>query len=493
MNGILHCWIVGVLFVNSVCEAADRCYSPTTLLEGKRRIVGVVLRANSEQSNYLASEVRYDDDGWCSAELGGDIFYPYLEVYPLDQERITSLKSYTQLLTYPIYGQTFRLIPYKWNNYDYACTKLEIVGCPSSECKVERNLGEDDGVVVTMDGSVVRHEDLFDFDDGQSFCLPSGEDHPNITITFPSVVLIMEFGIHGFDNTFPFSDAFVTSYTLSYLQDGHFVDYVNDLGTTVFTVSDVDKHFYGLWPPIKTSMLKFIANKWSSRPCLNLLVEGCSGSDVVEHLINPTAGLVDNTVETVTMTKTIFMTMSSTAIPSPTSTSTHIDLSNQTSTHTSLSTQTSVQTSLLTHTPTQTSHHSCDSDDDDDDTAIFVSIAVVVVGILVTTIIVVVGVILCRHDRRNKNDMGSTDPLIPTKNYGSVIHTTSVGAENDLYGRPEFQTAENDDDDDDVYEELPQDNNGLDNKAYGSSMPRNGQSVNDNDDDYDVIYSQPRP
>ena len=60
--------------------AADRCYSPTTLLEGKRRIVGVVLRANSEQSNYLASEVRYDDDGWCSAELGGDIFYPYLEV-----------------------------------------------------------------------------------------------------------------------------------------------------------------------------------------------------------------------------------------------------------------------------------------------------------------------------------------------------------------------------------------------------------------------------
>ena len=102
-----------------------------------------------------------------------------------------------------------------------------------TECKVERNLGEDDGVVVTMDGSVVRHEDLFDFDDGQSFCLPSGEDHPNITITFPSVVLIMEFGIHGFDNTFPFSDAFVTSYTLSYLQDGHFVDYVNDLGTTV--------------------------------------------------------------------------------------------------------------------------------------------------------------------------------------------------------------------------------------------------------------------
>jgi len=24
--------------------------------------------------------VRYDDDGWCSAQLGGDIFNPYLEI-----------------------------------------------------------------------------------------------------------------------------------------------------------------------------------------------------------------------------------------------------------------------------------------------------------------------------------------------------------------------------------------------------------------------------
>ena len=38
------------------------------------------MRANSEQSNYPTSKVRYDDDGWCSAQLGGDIFDPYLEV-----------------------------------------------------------------------------------------------------------------------------------------------------------------------------------------------------------------------------------------------------------------------------------------------------------------------------------------------------------------------------------------------------------------------------
>jgi len=60
--------------------ACGRCFSPTTLLEGKRRIEGVVLRASSEQSDYPASEVRRDDDGWCSDQLGGGIFNLYMEV-----------------------------------------------------------------------------------------------------------------------------------------------------------------------------------------------------------------------------------------------------------------------------------------------------------------------------------------------------------------------------------------------------------------------------
>ena len=38
--------------------------------------------------------------------------------------------SYTQLLYYPIYGQNFRLRPYKQSNFLHACTKLEIIGCP---------------------------------------------------------------------------------------------------------------------------------------------------------------------------------------------------------------------------------------------------------------------------------------------------------------------------------------------------------------------------
>jgi len=94
-------------------------------------------------------------------------------------------------------------------------------------------VNEDDGVVVTMNGSVVPHEDLFDFDSGQSFCLPDDEDHPYFTIAFPSLVLIMEFSIRGSDKTYPFPDAFITSYTLSYSQNGHFVDYINDLGSIV--------------------------------------------------------------------------------------------------------------------------------------------------------------------------------------------------------------------------------------------------------------------
>ena len=176
----------------------------------------------------------------------------------------------------------------------------------------------------------------------------------------------------------------------------------------------------------------------------------------MEHTINPTAGLVDNTVETITTTKTIFIPVSGTAISGSTSTPTHTSLSIQTptftslsthasmhtsltvqaSTHTSLSTHASIHTSLPIHTPAHTSLPACKNDDDNDDDAIFVSIAVVAVGILVTIIIVVVGVILCRRDRRTKKDIGSTDPLIPKKNYGSVA--ISVGAENDLYGRPEF-------------------------------------------------------
>jgi len=153
----------------------------------------------------------------------------------------------------------------------------------------------------------------------------------------------------------------------------------------------------------------------------------------VEHPINPTAGLFTAAVETLTTTKTVYITMSSTAI---TQTTAALTLASAQTTLTLASTQTA-----LTLAPAQTAIPACArGDDDDDDAVLFVSIGVVVVGVLLTIIIVVVGVILCRRDRRKKKEMGSTDPLIPKKNYGSVKYSNaSVGVENDLYGRPEIE------------------------------------------------------
>jgi len=95
-------------------------------------------------------------------------------------------------------------------------------------------LGKDDGVEVSVDGSIVSHEDLVDFDNGGPFCLSTVEERPNITITFPAVVQIMEIGIRGNNIIFPFPDQYITNYTLSYLEEGgDFVDYINDLHLTV--------------------------------------------------------------------------------------------------------------------------------------------------------------------------------------------------------------------------------------------------------------------
>ena len=53
------------------------------------------------------------------------------------------------------------------------------------ECKAEKNLSEDDGVVVTMDGSMVPNKDLFNFDNGQSFAYPVMRTTPISPLHFP--------------------------------------------------------------------------------------------------------------------------------------------------------------------------------------------------------------------------------------------------------------------------------------------------------------------
>ena len=46
----------------------------------------------------------------------------------------------------------------------------------------------------------------------------------------------------------------------------------------MFNVADHDQHFFGLWPPINTTSIKFTINGWNGEPCLSLLLLGC-GAD----------------------------------------------------------------------------------------------------------------------------------------------------------------------------------------------------------------------
>lgn len=58
----------------------NMCVTPVTLLEGRRRIDGAVLTASKSALLFPPSGAKLDGHGWCSAELGADIFDPYLEV-----------------------------------------------------------------------------------------------------------------------------------------------------------------------------------------------------------------------------------------------------------------------------------------------------------------------------------------------------------------------------------------------------------------------------
>ena len=54
--------------------------SPVTLLEGRRKIDGIVLTASNSIASHPPSEARLDDNGWCSGQLGADIHDPWLQV-----------------------------------------------------------------------------------------------------------------------------------------------------------------------------------------------------------------------------------------------------------------------------------------------------------------------------------------------------------------------------------------------------------------------------
>ena len=52
------------------------------------------------------------------------------QIFPLGQSRISNANRHTESLPRPVIGQKLRINPYEWNNHDYACTKLEVFGCP---------------------------------------------------------------------------------------------------------------------------------------------------------------------------------------------------------------------------------------------------------------------------------------------------------------------------------------------------------------------------
>ena len=53
-----------------------------------------------------------------------------MQIFPLEQNSITNDKRYTEQLPRPVIGQILRIDPYQWSDNDYACTKLEVFGCP---------------------------------------------------------------------------------------------------------------------------------------------------------------------------------------------------------------------------------------------------------------------------------------------------------------------------------------------------------------------------
>ena len=107
------------------------------------------------------------------------------------------------------------------------------------ECALTSEIADLPGVVAAVDGTPVNHDDLFTFEDEDLvYCAPSSGGSPiTITITFPEEVILLEIDIHGYDRTFPISNEYVTSFSLSYATDNStFVPYIRDTGSVVCNV-----------------------------------------------------------------------------------------------------------------------------------------------------------------------------------------------------------------------------------------------------------------
>ena len=112
-----------------------------------------------------------------------------------------------------------------------------------TECRSENQLHNNPGVnSVTVSGSSINYNDLFNFDDtGRYYCGPTNMRPFTMTITYSSLVLLAEIDIHGYDNLFVLSafDDYVTSFSLSFSEDDdNFTEYIRDTGSTVCYVNN---------------------------------------------------------------------------------------------------------------------------------------------------------------------------------------------------------------------------------------------------------------
>ena len=104
-----------------------------------------------------------------------------------------------------------------------------------TECRSESQLNSDQYVdSVTVSGSQINTDDLFNFGNARKYCGPTSMRPFTITITYTSPVLLREIGIDGRDRGFFQSNWYVTSFSLSFSEDGdNFTEYIRDTGSTV--------------------------------------------------------------------------------------------------------------------------------------------------------------------------------------------------------------------------------------------------------------------
>ena len=103
-----------------------------------------------------------------------------------------------------------------------------------TECPVVSQIADFTGVVAIVNGVRVDHDDLFTFED-ESFvyCASTNGAPITMTITFPEELILLEIDIRGNDRIFPFSNQYVTSFSLSYASNGTFIQYIRDTNSAV--------------------------------------------------------------------------------------------------------------------------------------------------------------------------------------------------------------------------------------------------------------------